>query len=308
MINLLKEEYIIMQPNEIKTLYHVLYKDLPGVIYNPDERFIHARHRNGCFVNYAVSNYGRVFSFFRNIIMNQYVDERGYHRLEIRIGLNQTAYVGVHYLELMSFCPITNTDLYVPNHKDGNPSNNMLWNLEWMTISENTRHALDNGLCQYKGENNTRSILTNEMVQEICELLENNIDRSTAATYIMNKYNIDMYDKAKRIAIMNAIKNIGRGQTYLDISRNYNIRGINGKTDYEPEMTAAVCEILSKESITIEELCNRLNIPMEDRKMFLNYVRDITRGQKHLHILKQYPELNKLKGLPYNHPDYTWYY
>lgn len=32
------------------------------------------------------------------------------------------------------------------NHKDGNRFNNNYENLEWMTVSENTKHAYDNGL------------------------------------------------------------------------------------------------------------------------------------------------------------------
>ncbi len=294
-----------MQPIEKRILYLVNYKDLHGVIPFPDERFVHAMHRNGEYVNYAVSNYGRVYSFYRNMIMRQYVDERHYHRLEIRIALNQTAYIGVHYLELMSFNPIDNTDIYIPNHKDGNPDNNMLWNLEWTTISENTRHALNTGLANYKCENNARSILSNEMVNFICTKLAEGMPRSNIANLLMYNYNIPY---SERISIMTNINHISRGQTYLDISRNYDIKGINGKIDYEPEMTKAICEIISKESITIEDLCNRLNIPMQDRKMFVNYVRDITRRQKHTYILKNYPDLKKVLSLPRNHPDYSWYY
>ncbi len=37
------------------------------------------------------------------------------------------------------------------NHKDGNPSNNHLPNLEWVSHSENMRHALDNNLTSNKG-------------------------------------------------------------------------------------------------------------------------------------------------------------
>lgn len=34
------------------------------------------------------------------------------------------------------------------NHKDGNKLNNVLSNLEWATMSENTQHAYDNGLAK----------------------------------------------------------------------------------------------------------------------------------------------------------------
>ena len=291
-----------MEPIPRRVLCVLVYKDLPNVEYLPNERFVHAIYRDGRYVNYAVSNYGRVYSFYRNMLMRQFVDERRYHRIEIRIELNQTAYVGVHYLELMSFQPILNSELYVPNHKDGDPDNNMLWNLEWMTVSENTRHALDIGLANCKCENNARSILTNDVVREICSYIEQGYSNSEIATIIRKTY------RKERTSLVGAISNIRRGQTYLDIAREYDIKGIKGKVDYEPEMTRAICDLISKRSYNMEELCDVFGIALEDRKMFCNYVRDITRRQKHTYILKDYPNLYPVTAIPRGHPYYEWYY
>lgn len=296
-----------MQPIPMKILYSLAYRDLKNIVPYNGERFVHALIKSGQYVNYAVSDFGRVYSFYRNCEMKQFVDDRGYHKLEIRTELNKTYYVGVHFLELMSFCPITNTDLYVPNHKDGNPGNNMLYNLEWMTVSENTRHALDTGLANYKGENNPRAILTNEIVHEICKLAELQTPKSEIGTIIMNRFNIPSNMRTK---IMGAINHIVRGQTYLDISRQYNIIGIHGKVDYEPEITKTICDLLSERSYTVEELCDYFNIPLEDRKMFLNYVRDVTRRQKHTYITNKenYPVLHSVINTISDPSLYQWYY
>ncbi len=51
----------------------------------------------------------------------------------------------VHRLVLSTFSPIKDSALDV-NHIDGNKANNALSNLEWVTKSENTRHAHVTGL------------------------------------------------------------------------------------------------------------------------------------------------------------------
>lgn len=57
----------------------------------------------------------------------------------------------VHRLVAMAFfgCPEGYESMDV-NHKDGNKGNNHVSNLEWVTKSENQRHALMNGLFKSK--------------------------------------------------------------------------------------------------------------------------------------------------------------
>lgn len=57
----------------------------------------------------------------------------------------KTKSVGVHRLVAQSFIPNPDGKPFV-NHKDGEPSNNHVWNLEWVTPSENVQHAHDNWL------------------------------------------------------------------------------------------------------------------------------------------------------------------
>lgn len=48
----------------------------------------------------------------------------------------------------------------VPNHKDGDRANNAASNLEWVTQSQNVKHAYELGLADAKGERNGQAVLT----------------------------------------------------------------------------------------------------------------------------------------------------
>jgi hypothetical protein len=55
----------------------------------------------------------------------------------------------IHRLLALTYIPNEDPTKTVVNHKDGNPGNNKLDNLEWCTPSENTQHAIDTGLIKH---------------------------------------------------------------------------------------------------------------------------------------------------------------
>jgi hypothetical protein len=109
---------------------------------------------------YEVNEFGEVFSVDRVTTRKNgtlYTTKRrklvqtanNTGRLRVVLYKNGVSeYRFVHRIVAESFLGIPNIKMQI-NHKDGNPKNNNLTNLEWVTQSENVGHAIKNGFMNY---------------------------------------------------------------------------------------------------------------------------------------------------------------
>lgn len=89
------------------------------------------------YENYSVSSEGRVRNDKRNRLLKHQINEYGYHRVELRPGKRKFF---VHRLVAMMF--LDNQNGYeIVNHKDEDPGNNRVENLEWCTITHNNNYG-----------------------------------------------------------------------------------------------------------------------------------------------------------------------
>lgn len=101
------------------------------------------------------------------------------------------------------------------NHKDGIKTNNIYTNLEWVTYSENNKHAYKMKLKDENGIKNPSNIYNEEIIHKICKLIENNPNLSTK---IISEKVFGCYN-SKYKSLINHIKNKDR---WITISKNYN--------------------------------------------------------------------------------------
>lgn len=103
---------------------------------------------------YSVSNTGLIRNNKSGRILKQHLGKTGYMVISFKpYGKNGKALtLKVHRLVANAFVPQIEGKIFV-NHKDGIKTNNVWYNLEWVTKSENTIHAMSHGLLRNLFEN-----------------------------------------------------------------------------------------------------------------------------------------------------------
>lgn len=131
---------------------------------------------------YEVSNMGRVRSLDRidklgrlkpGRILSPSIDKKGYCKITLfREGVRY--YYGVHRLVAQAFLP-NPEGLPIINHKDENPSNNRVDNLEWCTYEYNINYGTRN---ERAAKNMLQTRIREGIVDpELCGLDRNEHDR-----------------------------------------------------------------------------------------------------------------------------------
>jgi Mor family transcriptional regulator len=137
------------------------------------------------YEDYYITKSGKIFSTLSNKELKYDKSCRGYCKVKLmdrRLGKFIT--LQVHRIVAIQFIP-NPRNLPEVNHKDGNKTNNSIYNLEWCTSEYNRRHAKDTGLYKIE-EDNPRAKLTKEQVIQIYKDWESCKNK----TSISKKYNV----------------------------------------------------------------------------------------------------------------------
>lgn len=142
------------------------------------------------YPEYMIGDKGEgVFSIRNNLFLKEQTEWTGYKRICLMVNKNRD-FKKVHVLVMLTFIGKKEIGIEV-NHKDGNKANNLLSNLEYVTTSENRKHAYRLGLRQpvnVKGERHHLSIITKEDSLKIKKLL----NEGNTLQFIADKFNVSL--------------------------------------------------------------------------------------------------------------------
>ena len=130
-----------------------------------------------------IANSGKNGMWYKSRILKFNMDKDGYYTVALQKE-GKVKRCKVHRLVLSNFSNC-NSDLQV-NHIDGDKTNNCINNLEWVTSSQNIKHAYEIGIKSQIGSKNNSSKLTEKQVVQICDFFK--------YTTFTNRQIADMFD------------------------------------------------------------------------------------------------------------------
>ena len=223
--------------------------------YHEDEVLKPIEYKDVRKGKYKISNFGRVWNNETDSEQKTHANTNGYLQvgLSVENGYTQRS-CRVHRLVANEFLPWHDETSDIVNHIDGNILNNHYMNLEWTTLSGNTQHAYYTGLASGKfGEENPASILTNDLVKHICELL---IRYDGSQSKVLNQLAIEGHVNIQK----NIIDSIKLKECWSNISDNYfKYEDFNHKTALDENDIHKICMSLIKHNGSSKAVLNELS-------------------------------------------------
>ena len=215
------------------------------------------------------------------MFLSQYQDVRGYFQVYLKTvsGSKCKPIYRIVIIEFLGFDP--NPDRNHVDHISGIKMNNSLYNLRWLTKSENTRAALDLGLITRK--------LSDDDVHKICSMLQSGMPKSEILDFISSKG--FTHPKTAFYDIYNRISWTRISDNYPDF-KDYRMR----KPAFTDEQVHKICECLEQNMRHGEILdvlgYDRSLLTKEERTVLYTAISHIKRGTTSPQISSMY-DINK---------------
>ena len=132
------------------------------------------------YKNYYISENGNVYSYYKNNPkkLKPYVGTDGYYQVKIPDNFGCSVHIKIHKWVATYFVENKNpNEFHIVHHKDENKLNNNYLNLEWTTLTQNTRYSIGKKCCMLDENNCILSI--HDTISDLSRFY--GVDSSTAS-------------------------------------------------------------------------------------------------------------------------------
>lgn len=196
---------------------------------------------------YEVSNLGRIRHTKYKRLLSPF-KSKGYMRIGLITNNRGQQKFPVHRLVATAFVDGYTEERHFVNHIDGNKINNTAENLEWVTASENTIHAIQTGLLKVvTGERNGQSTISEAEARRICELLIENDGKCLLVSELARQEGI--------VVSSTLVGHIKRKSTWKIVSDEYfndNYFSISTYIELTSDAVIRICESLLDNEFNIK--------------------------------------------------------
>lgn len=182
------------------------------------------------FEKYEVSTYGRVRIKSNKRIVPSFggnaKNRKGqmWQRVVLYYDKDNKTRMLVHRLVALAFIPNDDPEHKTQvNHIDGNPENNRVENLEWITPEGNMQHAFAHNLVRVpQGSDRSNAVFTEDDVRKICWLMTKGY-KARKIYEIMYDENLSYNPLLTRERINHLMKHLRHGTHWKSIAREYGV-------------------------------------------------------------------------------------
>lgn len=135
---------------------------------------------------YYVSNFGRIWDMKHNREVKYSMHYKGYKQATFYTLEGKSIIKKVHRVVMLMFAYFPGCEKFTVNHMDTVKLNNMILNLEWCTESENTVHAINNGVKMVFGK--PVKTFSEDQINELLDLAKKFGNNAEAARVFNAKY------------------------------------------------------------------------------------------------------------------------
>lgn len=248
---------------------------------------------------YIIYSNGDIYDTKNNSFVN-FIFYNGYKTCRLNTIDNNTKSYFIHILVANAFYLCRPVECNIVNHIDLNKVNNDITNLEFVTASENVRHAIRNqarklvdGYVEplYDGtsnrcglNNNNNKVLNESQVKKICELMENNL------TYPEILESIGLEPTKNLLDILTKIRS---KKLWVCVSKDYNIPNKEFRSPakkYDHKQIDRICYLISIDC-SISDIAKDLNVDISDYKeydKFAHLIKRIKDKKTYINISNKY--------------------